>query len=65
VTVSTPWLFFDHISGSFSTHPELPVRWSVSIYPDPTDPPEPDPEDEWTAICICGEINARNCPVHQ
>jgi hypothetical protein len=42
--ISTPWLYE---SVTVSTL-EVPVRWSVITYPDPTEPPptEPDPEDQ-------------------
>jgi hypothetical protein len=40
---STPWLFDTTAVSTL----DLPVRWSVITYPDPTEPlpPEPDPED--------------------
>jgi hypothetical protein len=56
---STPWLYDVTAVSTL----DAPISWSVITYPDPLppEPVEPDPEDR----CICGEINARNCPVHQ
>jgi hypothetical protein len=43
--ISTPWLYD---TATVSTL-DVPVRWSVITYPDPSDDGEPEPEDDWTA----------------
>ena len=40
----TPWLY-DEVTVQTL---QVPVRWSVITYPDPTDDGDEEPDDDWT-----------------